>query len=98
MDAQEITKKITENLSNKLDDILIKGLELKGYTFGNRFELENFIKENCTCADYLPKQEKTFYVKGVPFLLYNYEIKINPMVKGLNEISVNADYGSYSYI
>lgn len=98
MKEEEIVKKLIEGLSNKIDEIIIEGLRLKGYTFKNFIDLSNFISNNCKCIDNVPLQQKTFYVNDIPFLLHNYEVKINPMVKDLNQISLSAEYGTYAYL
>lgn len=81
--------------SNRIDDILIKGLELKGYSFSTKSELEDFIKTNCQCIDEQFKETKTFYVKGEPFLVYNYSV--NTCID-YNKYNTNIMLGKMMYV
>ena len=37
---------------NDLDNFIIEALERKGYSFRNRYELLQFIENNCKCVSY----------------------------------------------
>jgi hypothetical protein len=67
----EITKKMTESINEKLDDLVVKGLESKGYFFKDRKEVESFVKDNVQSKDFIDKNETIYYVKGTPFLRKN---------------------------
>ena len=60
--------------TEQINKTFINALELKGYKFTTKRKLYTFIKNNYRCEDYEQLQQKTFYVKEVPFLLYNYDI------------------------
>ena len=96
--TQQLTEQIINDLNNKFDEIIIEGLRLKGYSFDAFEELSIFIKENCICADYFPTKQKTFYVKGVPFLLHDYNQIIEPIDYTTRETKITATYGSYKYL
>lgn len=90
----EIINQIAKNLSDKFDDLIIEGLKNKGYIFNNRLQTENFIKEYCRCEDNINIQQRIYYVKDIPFLLYNYELKIE---YGENN-SITASSGTYKIL
>lgn len=77
---------------------MIHGLKLKGFEFKNRIELENFIKDNCSCADDLKKQIRTYYIKSVPFLLHCYKTEIKPIISDSIEVTITADLGFYRFL
>jgi len=92
---EQITEEITKKLSNKFDDIIIEGLKLKGFEFDNENDLRNFIKQNCSCEDNLSIQQRVYFVNGIPFLLHNYEIIIEPITE---KTTLTANYGTYRYL
>lgn len=85
-----------QQLNDKLENIVIEGLKMKGFEFGNRHELESFIKENVKCEDHVDKKERIYYVKDIPFLLHKYEIEISWPISLDREIKMFANYGQYS--
>jgi len=95
---EQITKEITQNLSNKFDELILDGLALKGFFFEDIKEAEEFIKLNCRCEDNIQFQQKIFYVNEIPFLLHNYEVIFEPITNINNGIKMNANWGSYKFI
>jgi len=92
---EQITNEITQNLSNKFDEIILEGLKLKGFEFENRYEIEAFIKLNCRCEDNIQHQQKIFYVKNIPFLLHNYEVVYEPITE---PFKISANCGYYKFL
>lgn len=85
----DLINKLTQEINNKLDNLLIEGLKRKGYVFENNIEIERFIKENCYINS--NGNEKTYYVKNEPFFLYieDKEMKLN---------TVMFNHSKYSYL
>jgi predicted ribosome-associated RNA-binding protein Tma20 len=98
MEARELTEIIFQNLSNKLEDLLIEGLRLKGFEFENKMQLEVFVKEYCTCIDNLEHKERIYSVNGDPFFFHNYEIIYEPITEINKELQMNANYGRYAFL
>lgn len=95
---EQITKEITQNLSNKFDEIILEGLSLKGIIFGSREEAESFIRLNCRCEDNIQHQQKIFYVNNIPFLLHNYEVIYEPITSDNSGIKMSANWGTYKFL
>lgn len=89
-----ITSAISSELNKKLEDLIIEGLNRKGFKFDNRIKLENFIKENCRCEDHINKKERIYYVNDIPFFLHKYENKMD-MKDISGNISINYGYHIY---
>ncbi len=89
---QELQRKLLE----KLDELIVKGLKIKGFTFENRIDLEKFIETNCEMADCPELKERTYYVNKIPFLLHKYEIY--PEIDNKNPCEISANYGHYSFL
>ena len=94
----EITDEYFKDVFNKLDKLILDGLELKGYNFVTKRQVMKFIKKNCKCIDDLQNQTKTYYVKDIPFLLHCYKTEINPILNTSNEISITTNLGYYKYL
>jgi len=94
----EIIEMLAEKLSNRIDNIVIEGLRLKGFEFDNENDLHNFIKENCKSDDNLSVQQRIYFVKDIPFLLHNYEVIIEPITEKNNKFKITANYGTYTYL
>lgn len=90
----DIQDKMIFELNKKFEDLIIEGLQLKGFEFDNKSDLEKFIIKNCRCDDYSDKKEKIFYVNNIPFFLHNYEIQIDFDDK----LNLKANYGTYAYL
>ena len=69
--------KLCKDLNRQVESVAIEGLKRKGFEFENRFELEQFVKNNCTCEHFIDSNEKVYYVNDIPFLLHKYEFKIS---------------------
>lgn len=93
---EKYTEQILKSLSQKFDDLILQGLKLKGYNFDDMADATKFIKENCSCADDLLNQQKTYYVKEIPFLLYDY--KMNIEVDYSDNATFTGYYGKYAFL
>lgn len=88
-----IVEKMTLSIKKSLDEIVIQGLKNHGYTFNDIDSLIEFIKKNCQLRETIDSNDKIYYVKEKPFLLYrkSYELEFN-------KESMVASVGSYRYI
>lgn len=68
----KIIKEASDQLSVKLDEVIIEGLKRKGFEFYNKHDITHFIKERCESKVFLELKQKVFYVDGNPFLLHHY--------------------------
>lgn len=94
-----IIDKITSELNKKLEDYVIEGLKRKGFVLENRFEFENFIKQNCRCEENTDLKERIYFANDIPFFLHKYETDMgtNLITEG-RTVKMSANYGSYSYL
>ena len=100
MDSDLIQKTIADvadKLNRQLEDLLIDGLGLKGFSFSNSVQMVDFIKKNVICKKNVDLKENIYYVCDVPFLLHKYEPTFNTYYFERN-ISLKADFGSYKYL
>ncbi len=93
---QSVTNKMVNELNNKLEQLFIEGLKLKGFGFNNRIDLENFISHNCRCEDNRDLQEKIYYVNNIPFLLHVYKIDMNLTYN--DTYTLTGNYGHYKFL
>lgn len=93
----QITEEVSRQLAQKTDEIFIEGLRRKGYEFKDRESLEQFVGEHCTCEDWAPKQQKTYFVKGKPFLFHSYGIEIELPEEG-DTFNIKATNGKFAYL
>lgn len=95
----EIINKLSSKILTDLDNYFIDGLKTKGFEFGNRFELEEFVKENCRCEDNPFVKERVYFVKNIPFLLHKYDDGMN-LITTIEEGSfgISANFGSFIYL
>ena len=102
MKSESLEEKMTLELSKKmttsLDDMFIKGLKKKGFTFENKSRLVEFVIKNCICKENVNLQEKTYYVNDVPFLLYSYRLDIVEVINNDTQFVLNANLGQYTYL
>lgn len=91
-------EELRNNLTNKLEQVVIEGLKLKGFVFENKNELVNFVKEHVRIEDNVEYQEKVYYVKDIPFLLHRYQIVIEPPTEINRSIVMSANIGHYCYL
>ena len=94
---QQLVSNAIKSLENKIEELYVEGLRLKGYEFFDRYELETFIKTYCRCEDYQDRKEKIYFVKDIPFLLHKYEIDV-VLVNVHQSNSVTVNYGKYTYL
>jgi len=94
---KELVDKMIEEKNNKINDMMIQALAIKGYSFIKRHELELFIKENCRSVVH-PKHT-IYYVKDVPFVKHIHATDIiNTSFNKDREIKMYMDIGSYHII
>ena len=93
-----LTDQMATILVEKFESIFLEGLKLKGYSFDNKFEVEEFVAMNCRCEDIIHLKQRTYFVNDIPFLLHLYEIKsdVNFQKSEINLMS--ASYGQYSFL
>jgi hypothetical protein len=73
----QIVEDLSKKLHNEIDNLFIEGLKKKGFEFSDRYEIEDFVKQNCRCEDNPNTKERIYYVFNIPFFLHNYEITIS---------------------
>jgi len=94
---EQVTQELQKGLSQKMDDIFIEGLRLKGYEFSDKKEIEIFISKHCRCEDYPHLERRTYFVKDVPFLVHYYHVDMN-MSNIDTEFKITANNGKYHYV
>ena len=95
---EKMTLELSKKMTTSLDDMFIKGLTLKGFTFENKSRLIEFAIKNCIFKDNVNLQEKTYYVNDVPFLLYSYRLDIVEVINNDTQFVLNANLGQYTYL
>lgn len=66
-------QKFSNKISEKIDEIILEGLKLKGFEFEHKIELIDFIKTNCNCIILEGEEEsKYFFVNNDPFLILQF--------------------------
>jgi len=93
-----IQKEFLKKTTNKFNDIFIGGLERKGFYFKNFQEAAGFVEENCICKDNLQTQERIYYVNEIPFLIWSYKPSDFEFTNDIDNISITANFGTYSYL
>ena len=95
---EKMTLELSKKMTTSLDDMFIKGLKKKGFTFENKSRLVEFAIKNCIFKDNVNLQEKTYYVNDVPFLLYSYRLDIVEVINNDTQFVLNANLGQYTYL
>ena len=95
--VRESIKQISNNLNYKLEQAIIKGLELKGFVFEDRIDLENFIKSSCRMEDNVYLKERVYFANETPFMIWYYDTKIDLHQKDF-ENKITATYGEYKFL
>lgn len=90
----ELQQKVIKGLSDKLDQIIINGLKLKGHVFEDVEDLKSFITNDCRIED--RENIQTFFALDVPFLEWHPSFDIDFDLHSENK--VNASLGSYRYL
>ena len=99
MKIEELTtKKLSNVLADKFDDILIEGLKRKGFEFNHKIHLEYFIQERCECVDDVKRKTKIYYVDNNPFLAHNYSVEFIQDFNTNEGFKVSASLGSFTYL
>lgn len=91
--------KINE-LSAKMDELIVEGLARKGYEFNNRLDLEQFIKSHCNIIGCGFHQYRIFYVKNIPFLFHDYgnDLMFPKLFKDSDNTSFEISMGKYKFL
>ena len=97
--VDEAVAKLSAQLANKLEELFIEGLRLKGFEFKNQKELIDFVELNCRCEDRTDINQRTYFVNDIPFFFHDYTQIMDMEVNG-TEIGVNisAKLGKYSFL
>ena len=90
--------RLSSELNKKLEDYMIEGLKRKGFEFENRFEFENFFKNNCRCEETAQLKERVYFAKNIPFFLHKYAIEISNPITINRSVMMPVNYGSYAYL
>jgi hypothetical protein len=92
----DLSNKLLSQFDKKIEDLIVEGLKRKGFEFGSRMEMENFIKlfENIF-LDITPKEQKLYSEEQFISLIYadNKEL-FNPFYfdTWLHENNITKDY------
>ncbi len=95
-----LVKRATRDFAIQLDELMIKGLQLKGYPMdGTRAENQEFIRQNCEVHIH-PDGSKVFFVGESSFLLYTPTDpkQLGGWRHGKNKVTAIYDMGAYSYL
>ena len=92
---QQITNNVISELSMQLDNAIIEGLRKKGYQFESEVERNSFAKEHIEINDYVDKQERVYFAKGIPFFIHYYGNNSMPEI-WTNKITMS--YGEFAYL
>ena len=89
---------VQKEMARELDNAIVKGLKLKGFTFKNREDILSFIKSRCskTSGDVEGLKGSTYYVDGEPFMRFTH-IGVNKVSSALSdgtklEMSFNIEF------
>ena len=94
MNTEQLTKQITESYNNHLENVIIEGLKLKGYSFENRNDLLKFVQKNVGVAE-TGTYVKTYYVNETPFLQHDYSPKID---LDIENTKITSNFGIFKYL
>ena len=93
----QLIKEVSDSLNKQMDNVIIEGLRLKGYSFNNDSELHEFIKDFCIIEDRPHLMEKTFFVKSEPFMIHYYALN-NDFNFNNEPLKMTASLGKYRYL
>lgn len=100
-----ITNKINSDINNKLEQLFLDGLKLKGYEFKdldnpmNKLKLIEFVQRYCSKVVNSSNTEETYTVKGEPFLIHvKPEIRIETYKEINGSIKISCDLGYYTFV
>ncbi len=92
-------EKLAQKIVTDLDKLMIEGLNRKGYSFKNNFDLKDFIRRNCKAERNELTKETFYYVNNVPFFYIKY--KTDPVLinkENKRSVEISADYCYYSFL
>jgi hypothetical protein len=95
---QFIHEELARKLNAKVDKVIEEGLALKGFSFSDRRELEEFIKHRCRIEDYVDAERKVYFVDEIPFLEHFYRPVTSEPLIVQDSVTITVDIGSYRYI
>jgi len=85
----KITNNVAKDISKKINKLIIKGLEKKGYFFKDKNQLISFIEKNCK-AKLTLSNHKVLYVIEEPFLCIDLNTLFNTeSVKDSNKLTIS---------
>ena len=77
-----------------------EALKRKGYEFENQSDFVKFVAEFCTREYNAETEETTFFVKGVPFIKYEYKSDFD--FKRISEtetsVSITTDFCNFTFL
>lgn len=94
----EIIQKVTSDLYDKLEALIIEGLKRKGFVFSTYEETCLFVKQNCRKTENIQQKKHIYYVNNIPFFLHKYEVIYEPITEDNNGIKITANYGEYAFL
>ena len=94
----DVISRLSDNLVNQLECLLIQGLRNKGFEFENTIELENFIKTRCRKEDHIEFKKHIYYVDEIPFSVHYYEVIFEPITEDNTGVKMTANYGKYAFL
>ena len=89
-------KQLAQDLHKELENLVIKGLEWKGYTFTNTEELKSFVATYCKVVTDV-SGNRTYFVKNEPFFYHRPNLEVYTETKN-NTVIMTANNGSYSFL
>jgi len=95
---EDLNRQLVNSLNQKLEDLFINGLKLKGFEFSDKREFEEFIKTRCECIDNLEAKQRIYSVDGIPFFLHNYEPEFCIPDFSNGNCEIKANYGTFAYL
>jgi len=97
--GNELVNRISNDFNNKFEELIKEALKIKGFDFKTKIELAQFIKDCCRCDDFVDVKERVYYFENTPFLLHKYSNETIKMpINNNGDFTLNADYGSFSFL
>lgn len=95
-DVESLSQKLEIAIIDRLNDYLIKGLEMKGYKFNTLEELNDFVLNNCSVEVDCVFGTKTFLVNNKPFFIWY--TTLFPEYSYNKEGALVMDFGYFKYV
>lgn len=94
----ELIGSMVEKSANRIDEILIEALKVKGFEFEDKSSLENFLKTKCKSISNVEEKTITLYVDETPFLMYDFNPIIEPVDMENNSITFRSTFAGYKFL